>query len=324
MTRIVGARGAGVFFAAVAVFTILSNITELGADTGIVRFIARLREQGRHGDLRPLVWVALVPAVAVATLAGIATVVWAEPIAEVLSRSNPADVATYLRIFGRSSRWRRRRPSPSRGPAGSGRCEPFVAIQSIATPALKPVLILLAAIGGLTVTGLALGWAIPEAFACVAALVILVRRVGRVQGRDEAAEHIDRRSGKEFWAFSAPRGVAAAFQITIIWFDLLLLSHLRDATEVGIYGAASRAVTIGTFALQAIRLAIAPQISRLLARGDRAQAQTVYQTATWWLIVVSGRCSCRWRSSGPRCSGSSARGSTRVRRRWRSCRWRCW
>ena len=92
---------------------------------------------------------------------------------------------------------------------------------------------------------------------------------------------------KEFWAFSAPRGVAAAFQITIIWFDLLLLSHLRDATEVGIYGAASRAVTIGTFALQAIRLAIAPQISRLLARGDRAQAQTVYQTATWWLIVVS-------------------------------------
>jgi O-antigen/teichoic acid export membrane protein len=45
VTRIVGARGAGVFFAAVAVFTILSNITELGADTGIVRFVARLREQ---------------------------------------------------------------------------------------------------------------------------------------------------------------------------------------------------------------------------------------------------------------------------------------
>ena len=107
------------------------------------------------------------------------------------------------------------------------------------------------------------------------------------RARDEAPSTSIGALAKEFWAFSAPRGVAAAFQITIIWFDLLLLSHLRDATEVGIYGAASRAVTIGTFALQAIRLAIAPQISRLLARGDRAQAQTVYQTATWWLIVVS-------------------------------------
>jgi O-antigen/teichoic acid export membrane protein len=287
VTRIVGARGAGVFFAAVAVFTILSNITELGADTGIVRFIARLREQGRRGDLRPLVWVALVPAVAVATLVGIATVVWAEPIAEVLSRSDPADVATYLRIFGPFIPLATAATVALAGTRGFGTMRPFVAIQSIATPALKPVLILFAAIGGLTVTGLALGWAIPEAFACVAALVILVRRVRRVQGRDEAPSTSIGALAKEFWAFSAPRGVAAAFQITIIWFDLLLLSHLRDATEVGIYGAASRAVTIGTFALQAIRLAIAPQISRLLARGDRAQAQTVYQTATWWLIVVS-------------------------------------
>ena len=287
VTRIVGARGAGVFFAAVAVFTILSNITELGADTGIVRFIARLREQGRHGDLRPLVWVALVPAVAVATVVGIATVVWAEPIAEVLSRSDPADVATYLRIFGPFIPLATAATVALAGTRGFGTMRPFVAIQSIATPALKPVLILLAAIGGLTVAGLALGWAIPEAFACVAALVILVRRVRRVQGRDEAPSTSIGALAKEFWAFSAPRGVAAAFQITIIWFDLLLLSHLRDATEVGIYGAASRAVTIGTFALQAIRLAIAPQISRLLARGDRAEAQTVYQTATWWLIVVS-------------------------------------
>ena len=287
VTRIVGARGAGVFFAAVAVFTILSNVTELGADTGIVRFIARLRAQDRRGDLRPLIWVAMVPAVVVATLAGLATMVWAEPIAGVLSRSNPADVATYLRIFGPFIPLATAATVALAGTRGFGTMRPFVAIQSIATPALKPILILIAAIGGLTVTGLALGWAIPEAFACVAALVVLVRRVRRAQGGDEAPSATIGALAKEFWAFSAPRGVAAAFQITIIWLDLLLLSHLRDATEVGIYGAASRAVTIGTFALQAIRLAIAPQISRLLARGDRTQAQTVYQTATWWLIVVS-------------------------------------
>ena len=227
------------------------------------------------------------PSVAVATLAGIATLIWAEPIANVLSRSDPAEVATYLRIFAPFIPLATAATVALAGTRGFGTMRPFVAIQSIATPSLKPILILLAAIGGITVTGLALGWALPEAFACAAALVVLVRRVRRAQGRGEAASASIAALAREFWAFSAPRGVAAAFQITIIWLDLLLLSHLRDASEVGIYGAVSRAVTIGTFALQAIRLAIAPQISRLLARGDRAQAQTVYQTATWWLIVVS-------------------------------------
>ena len=225
---------------------------------------------------------------AVATLAGIATVIWAEPIAEVLSRSDPEDVATYLRIFGPFIPLATAATIALAGTRGFGTMRPFVAIQSIATPALKPVLILLAAIGGLTVTGLALGWVLPEAFACAAALVVLGASDPREPGAaTEPATASIGALAREFWAFSAPRGVAAAFQITIIWFDLLLLSHLRDASEVGIYGAASRAVTIGTFALQAIRLAIAPQISRLLARGDRDQAQTVYQTATWWLIVVS-------------------------------------
>ena len=182
VTRILGARGAGVFFAAVAVFTILSNITELGADTGLVRFIARLTEQGRRGDLRPLLRVALVPAVTVATLAGIATVVWAEPIAEVLSRSDPADVATYLRLFGPFIPLATAATIALAGTRGFGTMRPFVAIQSFAVPALKPLLILLAAVGGLTVTGLALGWVMPEAFACAAALVVLTRMVRRAQG----------------------------------------------------------------------------------------------------------------------------------------------
>ena len=146
VTRLVGARGAGIFFAAVAVFTILSNITELGADTGAVRFIARLREQGRFGDLRPLVWIALVPSVAVATLAGIATLIWAEPIANVLSAPTPPKWPPTCGSSPHLSRWRRPRPSRL-GHRGLGTMRPFVAIQSIATPSLKPILILVAAIG---------------------------------------------------------------------------------------------------------------------------------------------------------------------------------
>jgi O-antigen/teichoic acid export membrane protein len=287
VTRLVGARGAGIFFAAVAVFTILSNITELGADTGIVRYVARLREQGRQRELPSLMRIALVPAAILATVAGVATVVWAVPIADVFSRSDPAEVATYLRIFGLIIPLTTISTIALAGTRGFGSMRAFVGIDSVAVPILKPTLILIAAIGGLTATGLALGWAIPEALACVVSVLVLWRMVRRVKPGDGTAPAEEGSLASAFWRFSAPRGVAAAFQITIIWFDLLLLSHFREAADVGIYGAASRAVTFGTFALQAIRLAIAPQISRLLARGDREGAQTVYQTATWWLVVVS-------------------------------------
>jgi O-antigen/teichoic acid export membrane protein len=287
VTRLVGARGAGTFFAAVAVFTILSNITELGADTGIVRYVARLREQGRGSELPSLMRIALVPAAVLATVAGAATVIWAVPLADVFSRSDPAEVASYLRVFGWCIPLATISTIALAGTRGFGSMRAFVAIDSVSVPALKPILILVAAVGGVTVTGLALGWAIPEGLACVVSVVVLWRMVRRARPSQGAAPSDEGSLATAFWRFSAPRGVAAAFQITIIWFDLLLLSHFRAASEVGVYGAASRAVTFGTFALQAIRLAIAPQISRLLARGDRTGAQTVYQTATWWLIVAS-------------------------------------
>src|SRR5437870_1893487 len=47
--------GAGAFLEAVALFMILSNWCELGADTGMVRLIPRFRVQEREGDIRRLV-----------------------------------------------------------------------------------------------------------------------------------------------------------------------------------------------------------------------------------------------------------------------------
>jgi len=44
---------------------------------------------------------------------------------------------------------------------------------------------------------------------------------------------------------------------------------------------------VGTFAIQAIGLAIGPQISDLLARESHERAEAVFQTATWWLMAIS-------------------------------------
>lgn len=55
----------------------------------------------------------------------------------------------------------------------------------------------------------------------------------------------------------------------------------------GIYGAVSKLALVGAFALEGNRLAIAPQLSALLARRKYDRAADLFQSATRWLVLAS-------------------------------------
>ena len=288
VTRGLGEAGAGVFFSAVATFTIVSNVTELGADTGIVRYVARLRELGRPMDVRRTAWIALGPVALVSAVAAAAVFVGAPALARVFARDHTDQVAHVLRLIAPFLPFATVSTVALAGTRGFGTMAPFAGIEGFAKPAIRPLTVLLLLSGGLATAEVALAWSIPEALGCLAALVILARLIARDHGapaRDGQGGNVG--LAREFWAFSAPRSLAAAFQVTVIYVDLLILGHFRSAAEVGVYAAASRLVTVGTFALQAVRLAIAPHISAMLAREDHGGAEDLYQTATWWLMAIS-------------------------------------
>jgi O-antigen/teichoic acid export membrane protein len=143
---------------------------------------------------------------------------------------------------------------------------------------------------GLGATALALSWAALIPVGVVVALLWLrelLRRSDRTDG--SRGRHRTPRGEifSEFWRFSAPRGVAAVFSITVYWLDTLLLGGIKGPQEAGIYTAASRYLFVGWFALGAVQQVIAPMISGLLTRGDRERAQAVYQTGTHWLMSAS-------------------------------------
>ena len=287
VTRELGGSGAGVFFSAVAVFTILTHVTKFGADTGVVRFVSAFRAQGRRADVAPVIRVALVPALAAGTLGAVASVLLADQTAAVFARDRTDDVASFLRLLGPFLPFATVTAVWIAATRGFGSMRPFVAIESVGKPALKPALILAFGLGGLTTGEVALGWALPEAIGCIAAYAALAALLRAEPAPADPPARPIAELASEFWRFAAPRGVAAAFQVSVFWVDVLLLGRYRDSVEVGVYAAASRVAMVGTFALQAIRVAIAPQISSLLARDDRRAAQVVYQTATWWLMAVS-------------------------------------
>jgi O-antigen/teichoic acid export membrane protein len=53
------------------------------------------------------------------------------------------------------------------------------------------------------------------------------------------------------------------------------------------YAAVGRLVTVGMIGIEAIRIAVEPHISSLLARDDRDGAQELFRVGTWWLVAIS-------------------------------------
>jgi O-antigen/teichoic acid export membrane protein len=69
--------------------------------------------------------------------------------------------------------------------------------------------------------------------------------------------------------------------------DIVLVAALRSPAEAALYAAASRFVTVGLIGVQAIQQSLAPQLSAMFSRGQREQAQHVYQLATAWSIAIA-------------------------------------
>jgi O-antigen/teichoic acid export membrane protein len=282
---------AGVFFEAVALFTILSNIAELGADDGLVRMIPRYRALGRTQDIRRTLAVSLWPVLGVGALFAAATYVYAPQLSHFFVRGDTARAGAlvpYIRTLAPFLPLSAVSTAILSATRGFGTMKPFVAIDNFGKPGLRPLLTLAVISAGLGSTLLALSWGGPIALGFVAALACLwwlLRRAEHQERREMGPPLPGGQLASEFWRFAAPRGLAAVFGVTVYWLDTLLLGALKSAEQAGIYTAVSRYLFVGFFALSAIQLVIAPMIAGLLTEGNLERARVVYQTATQWLMI---------------------------------------
>jgi O-antigen/teichoic acid export membrane protein len=290
VTRGLHTSGAGVFFTAVAMFTILSNTAKLGADTGLVRMVSRYRALARARDVRATVVIGLGPVLAVGTALALAVFVLAPQLAELFMRgADPRDGTVYLRGLAPFLPLGASMIVMLAGTRGHGSVVPYVVVNSIGTPVARVVLVLGAVAAGLGGMAVTLAWALPLAAGFVVGLAVLAAQVrrGERESPPAASPQSTGALAAEFWRFAAPRGVAAVFEITLLWVNVLLLGALASTHQAGIYAAASKFVTTGVFVLEATRLAIAPQISALLTQRRTAEAEHLLRMSTTWVIAAS-------------------------------------
>jgi O-antigen/teichoic acid export membrane protein len=280
---------AGAFFEVVAMFTIASSVILFGAQNGLVRQIARARALNRALEIRRVVFAGTIPVLVVAVLASVAIAIGASTFAATFAdRSTINDLERMVVIstpFVLLSTVMYLSLAVTRG---LGTMVPTVAIDRMTRVCLQALGMAAVLVLGLSAPTAVLLWGLPFALAAIGATVWALKLVRARESR--AGDWMPRSFGLvtgEFWRFAAPRGLASVFQTGSLWLDTLFLGALSSPGAAAIYTAGGRLTLVGSFFLESVVQALAPQVSSLMAKRELQRVQDVYRAATLWLVCAT-------------------------------------
>jgi O-antigen/teichoic acid export membrane protein len=165
--------GTGALFELIALFTIATNTLELGADTGLMRWISRARAVGGLDQVRRLVAIALLPVAAVGTAAAVAIWVAAPELARIFLHGLPPGQAVEdIRIVAPLVPLGALSACLVDATRGFGRKWPFLAIEGLGKPVARIILVLCALLAGLGLRGAVVAWGFPVAAGLAAISII--------------------------------------------------------------------------------------------------------------------------------------------------------
>ena len=282
----------GVFFATTAVFVVAGTLARFGATTGVVYFIARLRALGRHDRILSCLRAAFWPTTVAAVVIGGLLAAWAGSLGSVVvdgDTGQAGDALVVLALFIPFSVWNDVALAATRG---FGVMRALVRIDRIARPAGQMLLLVIAIVWFPDRPQLlVIAWGLPYVFAAVAAALWLrrltVRDLARHPGASVVAVEDPESMGREFWRFTAPRGLTSMAAVVLQRLGVVLLAAVSGAGPAAIFGAATRFLVVGQLAGQALGATVQPQLSEQMARHEWAAAGSIYRTSTAWLVLIS-------------------------------------
>jgi O-antigen/teichoic acid export membrane protein len=306
VTRSFSQAVAGAFFTATSLFLIIQAIGSLGAATGTVYFIARLRSIGQGHRVPEVLRSAIRPVAIVSIAAAVALALAASPLARILvhgqfgqAGARPSEVTAALRALAIALPFAAMLDALLGATRGFRAMGPTNAVDRIGRSLVQWVGIAVVAAAG-NAAWLAPLWALPY----VPAVYVAWLWLRHIQRRSEAdglpvmadppvvswRDRASRGHPEEplrFWRFTGPRGLAALAQSAIQRVDIVLVAIMRGPAEAAVYTAATRFLVIGQFGNQAISMASQPRFTEIFARGDLRGANRVYQVTTAWLVLLT-------------------------------------
>ncbi len=281
---------AGQFFSATAIFIVLQTFLSFGVGAGLVRFVPRFRALDREADVPALLLIAFVPVVLLGVVGSIALWFAAPELAAHVGHDNSHAALHAFRVLALLFLPGTVEVAAVECTRASGSVRDYVLVQQLAIPAARPLLVGIAIAAHAPLWTVVLAWLIPLVLALVVSALIVARNLRELFGRRlawPARTASVRAIAGEYWSFTGARGLASVMEILLNWLDVLLVAALVSAAQAAIYAAASRFITSGTLVLQALRLAIAGEVSAALARRDTDRVSQMYSVASQWVVLSS-------------------------------------
>lgn len=287
--NVLGVDGTGVFFQAMGIFTILTQVLRLGTNSGIVRFISEQRAFGRTGSEWRIVLFAVGPVAVVSGIASVAVWVFADALSGWLAGAQDiAELADLLRamapfvVLGALTGVLQIAARMLRGVTS------FTLLQSVLLPASRLLTVALAvSLIGVTAWGAFEAWLWPLPFWLVVTLLVVAAPLLRdLRRRDEYPAHERPRFGA-FWRFNAPRSVSSGLETAMEWADVLIVAAVASPAAAGVYAVTTRAVRAGGVVDKAMRVAVSPTISALLARERHEESTRLHTRVVRAMILMN-------------------------------------
>ncbi|ADD40656.1 lipopolysaccharide biosynthesis protein [Stackebrandtia nassauensis] len=270
-----GPRVAGQFFTATTAFLLALAIARLGTPTGLVYWFARLRQEGRHGELRSMLTAALVPVCALSLVFAVAGLVFAESFAS-------AGILRVLAVFLPAAVLMEALLAASRGFGGM---RESVLIDKLGRSGTQVVLLAAIVLGWQTgVFTVTVAWALPFLPAALLSAHVVRLRLRRDPPDPDSPSWTQQL--RPFWTYTAPRALAGVAQLGLQRLDILLVATLLGFAQAAVYTVATRFVTVGQLISGAIGTAVQPRLATSMSGRDYATASTLYRTTTSWIVLA--------------------------------------
>lgn len=287
VTRGVGQGRAGVFFAGVALFQVLSIASALGTETGLVKWISGRAESQTQMALVNLLKVSLVPVLLTSVLVATVVLFAADPLGRFIGGTELAEEATsVISVMAAFLPLASLSYALLGATRGYGTMKPTVVVDRIGRTAAQVVGVGAALALNASLPIVAIVWCLPYAAELIVSWVWL-RRID-LNDRIQTPRTGEVRSEfAPFWRFTLPRSIASIFRATFQWVDVILVAGLASPEQAAIYAVATRLLQIGLLAAFSVGQAVEPRFGKAVAMNDNTTTKNLYGVVTGWLILLT-------------------------------------
>jgi O-antigen/teichoic acid export membrane protein len=266
LARLLGAKGAGVYYLALTVTTIASVVGRLGLDNTLLRFTAANAEQKDWDKVAGIYRMGIRIAVGASILVTLIILISASWIAQGIFSEETLTAPLRLMAFGIL-------PMSllilhAELLKGLKRIRDAMMIQSVGLPMLGVPL--------LAILGVSLGLLGAAVAYVISAFAVLLLGIGFWR---RATPQLRNLNGcfdiRLLISTSLPLFWVTSMNLVMSWTDIIMLGIWTDSKTVGIYGVAARTAMLTSFILPAVNSIVAPKFAGLYAQKDYQSLSTL-------------------------------------------------